>query len=193
PGSAGAVPPHAARGEAEFADERGHVDPDGLRPGGGSGGGGRSDGGVAAADLAGSAGELVGEARRNVGRRNSAGGGILHGRSVVAHRGSGVGRGAPVSAVRVHRFGCGERRRLGNGFRARSRVGPGSSDGGRGGGPGGGGVTPDGAPAGTLGGGVYDWQGAHAAEVVGVPDGRWGGGRGGGPQSGGAGGVGRGV
>src|SRR5262245_19264496 len=137
-------------------------------PGRGSGRGGGADAGSAAAELAGAAGELAGKARRNVGRRNGAGGGVLYGSSVVAHRGSGVARGAPVPAVRVHRLGCGERRRLGNGLCADARVGPGAADGGRGGGAGGGGVAPDGATAGALGGGVHDGQGAQAAEVVGV-------------------------
>ena len=124
PGPAGAVPSHAAGGEAELADERGHVDPVGVRPGRGTGRGGGVDAGPIAADVAGSAGGLVGEAGWAVGGWDGAGGGVVHGSSVVADGGSGVAGGAPVSAVRVHGLGRGERRGLGMVFAPVGEAGP---------------------------------------------------------------------
>ena len=69
-----------------------------------------------AADMAGPAGGLVGETGRAMGGWDGTGGRVVYRSSVVADGGSGVAGGAPVSAVRVHWLGGGERRRLGHGF-----------------------------------------------------------------------------
>ena len=89
----------------------------------------------------------LGEASRTVGGGNGAGGGVVHGSSVVADGCSGVAGGPPVSAVRVHGLGGGKRRRPRNAARAGFRVRPGAADGGRGRGAGGGGVAAVGAAA----------------------------------------------
>ena len=147
PRPAGAVPPHAAGGQADLADERRHLDPHGLRPGGGL---------AAAAELVPARlrrtwlGRLIRWLARPAGLSaagDGAGGGVVHRGAAVAHRGAGVARGAPVPAVRVHRLGGGERRRARDGLRA-ARTRPARPGGWRSRAAGGaGGVTADGAAA----------------------------------------------
>ena len=163
-GSAGAVPSHAAGGEAELADEHGHVDPVGVRAGRGSGRGGGVDAAGVAPDVAGPAGGVVGEAGGAVGSGDGAGGGVVYGSSVVADGGSGVAGGPPVSAVRVHGLGGGERRRAGHAAGAGRRDGPGAADGGAGAGLE---VAASRVMEQRLGlscGGVHDGQGPPAAQ-----------------------------
>src|SRR4051812_23483357 len=128
-GSAGAIPPHAADGEAELADEHGHVDPVGVRSGRGSGRRGGADAKVAAAHVDWQADGLVGEAGWAVGGWDGAGGGVVYGSSVVADGGSGMAGGGPRTAVRVYL----PRARGGGGGGGGVLVGEGGGGGGAGG------------------------------------------------------------
>ncbi len=91
---------------------------------------------------------LGGAARRAGGGRRRAGGGVLHRGAVVADGGSGVAGGAPVPAVRVHRFGRGQRCRAGHAAGARGRERTRAPDGGGRCGAGAGRGTHDAAPPG---------------------------------------------
>ena len=106
------VPPHAARVQADLADERRHLDPHRVRARGRGRGGERAGAAAVAAHLARSAVEPVGPPAGAVGGGDRACRGVVHRGPAVAHRGAGLERGARRTAVRLHRLGRGQRRRV---------------------------------------------------------------------------------
>ena len=170
PRQAAAVPPHAAGGQTDVADERRDVDHRGLQPrhraGRGRGAAARAVAHHPAAAAGGAACVAV------VGRARARAGG-LHGGAAVADGRTRVEHRAPVPAVRVHRLGRGELGRARDGARAARGGGPGPHvRGGRGGGRARG-VADDGAPDRDGRRGLHHGPGAHVAALVGVPHGRW--------------------
>ena len=123
-GTPDALPPHAARGQADLADERRHLDPHRLRPGGRRRR--RATSWCRAPALA----ALVARAAADAGSPGPPGlsaaatapGVASYTAVLLSHTAvPGVERGARRAAVRLHRLGRGQRRRLRHGLRTGGR------------------------------------------------------------------------